>query len=99
MIARAIGDIHAQIVFDKILTAVPVTLPKKPVKPLKIRRPRLKRKPRYTGKIKNTTFTTEYSSLLNIPAEAEKQKDTADRLADHMSEYETTRFGEVLGVS
>ena len=38
-------------------------------------------------------------SLLNIPAEAEKQKDTAERLADHMSEYETTRFGEVLGVS
>ena len=29
----------------------------------------------------------------------ENDKDTAERLAEHFSEYETKRFGEILGVN
>ena len=37
-------------------------------------------------------------NLSKTPAE-DADKDTAERLADHFSEYETRRFGEILGVS
>ena len=47
VIERSIGEFHARISFDKMLTAVPVTLPKVILKELKIRRPKLKRTPRY----------------------------------------------------
>ena len=29
----------------------------------------------------------------------ENDKDTAERLAEHFSEYETKRFGQILGVN
>ena len=44
---RSIGDFHATLHFDKVITAVPVTLPKIELKPLKLRRPKLQRKPMY----------------------------------------------------
>ena len=40
-------------------------------------------------------------SMLNLskaPTD-ENDKDTAERLAEHFSEYETKRFGEILGVN
>lgn len=44
---RTVGEYHGFTVFDKILTAVPLTLPKVMLKELKLRRPKLKRTPRY----------------------------------------------------
>ena len=70
--------------FNRTLTKLPVTLPKVPLEEIKVSKPKLVRQP----------------SLLDLSKiDEEKPQDAAEKLASHLSEYETKRLGESMGVS
>ena len=88
LVTKTIGDdIHLNYIYDRVVEVLPVTLPKIEIEDVILTEPKLTRKP----------------SLLDLKKAAEdsesKTTDPAENLAKHLSEYESERFAESLGVS
>ena len=71
--------------FNRTLAKLPVTLPKVQLEEIKVSKPKLVRQP----------------SLLDLSKieNDDKPQDAAEKLASYLSEYETKRLGESMGVS
>jgi len=83
ILTKSIGNYHMTFKFNRTLTKLPVTLPKVPLEEIKVSKPKLVRQP----------------SLLDLSKiDEEKPQDAAEKLASHLSEYETKRLGESMGL-
>lgn len=83
ILTKSLGNYHMTFKFNRTLAKLPVTLPKVALEEIKVTEPKLVRQP----------------SLLDLSKiEEEKPKDAAEKLANHLSEYETKRLGESMGL-